>query len=778
MNPKNLTHLAFGVRVTSLEPSKRQMTIIVRGRFRLRPGEPVVLLGDFYKQVPLQADEFETDDDERTGECVYPGDFADFKLGSEVMLRGTWHAPGARPTARSTVRFTVGAWSKALAVRGRRVWTEKVVGPDAISEPEPFVRMPLRYANAYGGPGFADNPVGKGHGTPELPNLELPDAPIRSRRDRPVPASFGPINPAWPQRSAKVGKEYGAQWRKERFPFYAEDFDWSYFHAAPADQQLGRYLRGDEEMIFENLHPAAPVFKARLPGLRIRVFARTGEPEIAEPHMNLDTVFADTDAGTLTLTWRGLVPVREDDLADVKTLLIGAEPLTQPPVAAARYHAALADFEADPLEKDKRLSPEMKAAKQEAARGEDAAKPAAEAVADILRSGAASQSPEVRAAAEQAIGSVQAGLGKLDALKAANANAAAPPSPASSLAEQVQKVRAQLGALRERLVASGAPPDKIADADRLLATPGLATLARPPPPEVEPGPGADLLDRDLSGQDFQGRDLSGANLTGARLLKTRLAGAKLTGANLRQALLAGADLEGADLSGADLSRAALFDANLRGTILTRARLDGAIFEGADLSGATLEDAHGNDVVLGRAKLAGVHAQRVTLRQAISIQGDLQGADFRSATLLGCSFTKAKGQDLQLEGATLDDSVFTQSDLSRLRAVEVHAPRTVWRGATLDGADLRWSHLVDARFDGASVRGALLSAANLRGAGFYRAALDRTVLRQANLFGANLAKASLTSTSFEGANLYSAILLDAAGEDVVFTGANLASVVKR
>ena len=33
--------------------------------------------------------------------------------------------------------------------------------------------MPIRWANAFGGPGHAPNPAGKGRDTPDLPNVEL-----------------------------------------------------------------------------------------------------------------------------------------------------------------------------------------------------------------------------------------------------------------------------------------------------------------------------------------------------------------------------------------------------------------------------------------------------------------------------------------------------------------------------------------------------------------------------------------------------------------------------
>src|SRR5262249_9198174 len=157
----------------------------------------------------------------------------------------------------------------------------------------PFTEMPLTWANAFGGPGFARNPAGKGHGTIELPTIEDPSRLIQRRGDQPEPAGFGPLNPAWPQRAGKVGREYGKSYRDKRAPYYAEDFDWSYFSAAPADQQLPGYLRGDEELTFVHLHRDATTFSARLPGLRVRAFVKDVEARFREVRLSLDTLFAD-----------------------------------------------------------------------------------------------------------------------------------------------------------------------------------------------------------------------------------------------------------------------------------------------------------------------------------------------------------------------------------------------------------------------------------------------------------------------------------------------------
>jgi len=782
MKTKSLLQFPFGTKVTSRKPPQREMAVIVRGRFHLRPGlppgQPVPSIGWFLEQGPLTGEQFSESDDDRAGECLYPGDFADYKLGTEVMLRAACHAPGGQPVTECPVRFTVGTWSKTLHVIGRRVWTERILGA-AISNPVPFVTMPLGFASAFGGPTHPWNPLGKGRGTPELPNVELPAARIQSKRDTPPPAGFGPINAAWPQRAGKMGKAYGPEWRKRRFPFYAEDFDWSFFHAAPADQQLGRFLRGDEEIAFQNLHRAAASFSARLPGLRMRAFVRSGEPGIQEATMSLDTLFADLDKEELTLTWRGLVPVREDDLADVKMLLLASEALADAPHPARHYHAILETFEADPTEKDAHLPPEAKAAMKAMLDADGKPKAPADAAAALLGDTLDGEPDEAKAAVAKSLDEIRGAPARLDAMKAQAANSNAPaPDPgaaATALAAQMDRALGALKSVRDRLVADGASPQKVAQADAFLAQPELKKLAQPPS-QAEPGPGVDLTERDFTGRDFTGRDLSGANLSGARLLGAKLKGARLCGANLRKALLFDADLEEADLEGADLTQATVARANLRNANLTGAILSGALFDEADLSGATLQQARGDRVAFARAKLAGVHAQGVTLDEAISMEGDLIGADFRRARLTRCSFFKARAQGILLEGAFLYGSGFPQADVSRAEAAEIDGRRTVWRGARLDGADFRWARLEDAFFDEASALLARFGAADLKNASFYRAKLDGADLGKANLFGANLAKASVARTSFNGANLYSAKLLGTSGKDVTFEGANLKRAV--
>ncbi len=788
MRTKNLTPFLFGAKVTSLKPRDLHMTMIVRAGFNLRPGDPLAPDTDLTGQGHLTGDVFDEDDDDREGACRYASDFADFKLHAEVLLAGACHAPSKRPVTECPVRFSVGAWSKTLLVTGRRTWTQGVVGA-TVSDPEPFVTMPLGYENAFGGPGHPDNPAGKGLGTPELPNVEDVARPVRSKGDRPPPAGFGPINPSWPARAGKMGTAYGPAWRKDRAPFFSEDFDWTYFHAAPDDQQLPGYLRGDEEVSFVNLHPDAPIFSTRLPGLRVRAFAKTADGTIHEARMNLDTLFADLDEEKLVLTWRGLAPVKEDDLADVKTVLVASEPLADPLLPEAHYHAILEAFEADPQEIEahapgarRALAALDEAMKDDAAHPERSPKERAEAMGKhedaIVGLAPAERHEEMRrafAAAQAKLASTPVTMGNPEGVpqtppSASSTPAEAPPPTGAMVAAAVARVSEAMESLRRE----GHSAAGLEELDRLLSDPEtkkrLAALTPPAPEEI--GPGKDLSGRTLADMDLEGRDLSGANLEGANLRGARLSGARLVGANLRMALLGGAHLEGADLSNADLTQALLTQAHAKGADLHGATLDLAVLDTTDLQGANLSGAKAKMTILSKADLTGADLRGADMHKVIADDVKIAGADLTGATLFQCSFSGAEAEGVKLAKATIPHTSFAGARLARADCREVQGEAANWSGALLEEADFRGAVMPRAHFTEATATSARLAGADLRDADLYRACLDRADFTGANLFGANLGKTTLHGTRFVNANLYASRFIGAGGEGSDLGGANV------
>jgi uncharacterized protein YjbI with pentapeptide repeats len=792
-----------GTKVTSRIPGQLEMTVVVRAAFRLAPDEPVAPLADLTQRA-LSGDLYADADDDRTGALTYASDFADFKLKTDLLLRGTCHPGRAAPVC--TVRFAVGAWSKSLRVFGRRVWTERAFDP--ISEPAPFTAMPLTYENAFGGPELAKNPVGKGYRTAELPPVEDPAALLRSRRDAPEPAGFGPISPGWPQRSSKLGTDYGKAWKKTRAPFYAADFDWSHFNAAPEDQQIDGPLRGDEPLVFEYLHPRAIRFSAKLPGIRPRVVCRRKDGTTTEVPMNLDTLFADLDGERLVLLWRGLAKVTDDQLDDVRTLYLGCEPLAEPR-PAEHYLAELDAFEKDPIQHQlaKLLSPEEQKRLEDAKA--TAAKMTAEADArakapprpkdpvDRLASMLPADAPPEQAAQQQdLLARARTFLAENDAKRAEQpAQPSVPPTRAAiegAFAEGLSKAKAQLAA-------QGLPTDRIEAAEKDLAharrqrdaadaaraasgkpnpraqAEAAATEAASAPsgaevslPQATPGPRADLVGRDLSGRDLRGVDLSFALLR-----KANLAGAKLAGANLTGADLGAADLTGADLTGADLTQTSFTEARAPGAVFDEATLARTLFVKTDLEGASFARAQGTMSMFQEAVLRGAKLPGARFHKAFFGKSNLDGADFTGADLDTSGFIDVSAAQARFDGARLFKTSFLRSKMAGASFVEASGEGCSWAEAELDGADFRYAKLRRAQLNKASLAQARLHAADFRGGRFERASLADADFSKANLMSVSFNKAELAATSFAGANLYDAKFLGAVARTKCdFEGANL------
>jgi uncharacterized protein YjbI with pentapeptide repeats len=802
MLKKNLTPFLFGAKLTSRRPPQPEMTAVVRATFALSPGAPLTPLRDL-DQGHLTAEVFEEGDDKRLGECIYPGDFADYKLNAEVMLRGTCYAPGGKPLTECPVRFSVGGWSKILRVVGPRVWSDSAKGA-VMSSPLAFTQMPVTYANSFGGPGYAKNPAGKGYGTSELPTIESAAQPVRSKSDQLEPAGFGPLNPAWPQRSGKVGKSYGKAYRETRAPYYAEDFDWSYFSAAPPDQQIQGYLRGDEEISLHNLHKDAPTLTARLPGIRVRVFVNDVEKRFREVGMSLDTLFVDTDKSTIVLTWRGVDKVRETDLRDVVSVLIASEPLEERPQPERSYQALLEEFERDPTGIASAISKDdaeiLDRARREKAgealpadlRGEEldpvsavlqrklggAKREEQEKVREAMKGALALPRPQAETTPKVDVAGEVAKGTKEPAEEPPIAVSAKPGAiPNLRLRDKVRSLMAKVEELKKAAAESKADLKGTEKLDEIPNNPAWKALdpeyTPPGPlPTDEPGPGRDLSERDFTGKDLRGVDLSGATLRGTIFTRANLTGAKLTGADLTNAILFKADLSGADLARADLTKANAAEARLSDANMTGAKLDQAFFEEASLAGATLEEAAGEYAVFTKANMTGVKARYAALERCDLSEATLERASFAGASLVGCLFAKCRGKQVDMGDAQIHGASFADAVLREARFVRARGERCSFLRAALDGADFGFSSMIASHFSEVSADGARFFGANLRECRFYRASLERADVSRANLFSADLCKSKLTSAKFTGASLYDAKFLQASGAGCDFTGANL------
>ena len=768
---KNTTPFPHGTKLTSTRPPQPEMVIVVRGRFDMVHEETMrVPEGlDALEQGPLSGDVFA--DPDGKGELLYPSDFADIKLNTDIMVRGTCHTPGKAPLPRCPVSIEVGTWRKALWVVGSRVWREGLLGARA-SDPQPFSEMPIGYSRSFGGPGFAPNPAGLGLDGIELPNIESAEEPIRTPRDRPSPAGLGPLNPWWPLRAGKVGKKYGESYRKQRAPYYAEDFDWTYFNAAPPDQQLAGFLEGNETIRLQNLNPEHPVLATRLPGLRIRCFVNDETGHFREVRMHLDTVLVETDASQVLLTWRGRTNVRDTEFAEVTSVLIDSEQLDEPRAEPEAYRRQLEEFEASFHEPLVVLPPEIAALEKAKAEGDGkAAAAAVKALIEQQNPGALAELEEL--ASREGVDIDAAIMESVQKKVDLPPPVPIPAAPRIWLGVDREALEQQIEQLREH------DAEQAQELEERLNDPQLSALDpnyRPPgwtPSSTDPpGPGADLSGRDFSGQDLAGEDLRGANLEGAVFMNADLSEANLSGARLDGVMLFKADLTGANLEGADLSRinaarARLDDANLAG-----ANIEQAYFGHASLRGARLDGARGSSVFFNEADLTGASLKEVELVLAELEQALLEDADFEGARLVACKLTKCSAARLGMARTLLSNCSFEDSDLHEADFEQADGPGTNWTRANLEGADLSYSRFLSSFFVETRAARCSFSCANLQESRFFKAELDHACFDQAKLLSADLCKASLEGASFVGACLFAAKLVDAYGDCCDFTDANL------
>lgn len=715
------------------------------------------------------------------------------KSRGEVLVTASAHTPGGVPAVACDVRVRVATVDKTLRVVGDRTWDAR----GAMSSPEPFTVMPLRYTHAFGGEGFPLNPTGKGYGVKDgaprpLPNIEDVRWPLRSPDQTVAPAGFGAYEFTWPQRASKLGT-YDDRWMREDMPGFARDIDWTAFNVAPEDQWNDGYFRGDEDFALENLHPERPRIEGRLPGLIVRAFINRQTPEgerFEEVPTRLDTVHFFPGAMRAAMFYRGVVEVAEDDAADVLQLLVGCERAGEPKdethyrnVLAQRLdreHGALhalresdlmpagmavdlASFGAEPeaenvLAKRLRRAAEVKLEQMRevlTSRGIDPDKHLPKTLPEPERSPTLDEIPQaieraraqaeahkaeaerMRAEAEVRARAkcAEAGLDYDALVKKAGAPRGGPPVP----------VRDRLVAARERVAEIKSRGLDVSEIERALHDPSLRErLVAAENQQVEAYrksahfmPAAATLDAETNARAraaVERRYRSGEGFARWDLTGCDLSGMHLPGADFREALMECVNLAGATLDGADFTGAMLARANFKGASVSAAR-----FKGANLGDATLADTKA--------------AEPVDFSDATLWKTDLAGASLAGATFDGVTAFEVKLAGADLRGASLRKTMFLQCDLARVKLVEATLAGATLLECTVTGGDftgakLKGTAFVKAAGDEAVFRGADLE--NLRVV--YESSFERADFQEARMPGANLRETRLTGARFARSNL--------------------------
>lgn len=297
-------------------------------------------------------------------------DLAPFKPLCDVIITATAYAPEGKPCAAFPVSVTLTRadgevlLNKTLTVAGAQ-HIEQQGWPRQweLSEPAPFVALPINYEVAFGGecrierddeaaaevpaehqltpeqqnthpqaPAsplahtvFTANPIGMGYIEPwyarakkvtslPLPRITDPRHPYTQEQAMALlagtadlnapayqPAGFGLIGRAWQPRLAKAGT-YDEAWLENRHPNLPADFDFNYWNGAPADQQI-TFPPLNLKITLHNLTPGGSL-QFTLPDHLAFILLRLKNGAMVPQKMWLDTLYIDAEQQRVIVTWR------------------------------------------------------------------------------------------------------------------------------------------------------------------------------------------------------------------------------------------------------------------------------------------------------------------------------------------------------------------------------------------------------------------------------------------------------------------------------------------
>ncbi|PRP95519.1 Secreted effector protein pipB2 [Enhygromyxa salina] len=725
------------------------------------------------------------------------------KSRGEFLVNGSAYAPGGQPQAAFAVRARVGPIQKDLAVYGDRYWTGR-----SATQPRPFTEMPIDWAHAFGGEGYAKNPHGKGtaeveiEGVPivPLPNIEAPGDPITSPHDRPDPAGFGPLDISWPQRNALAGT-YDQHWLENLFPGFAADVNWELHNIASPDQRREGFWEGGERYRFDNLHPSK-VVEGELPRFRARVFVsrshQIGEPRPPAPEVKaklkqaperideiplaLQTLWFFPDAEVAVLIWSGSTLIAEEQGEDILHLLVAAEHQGRPRELEhyRQCMAARLDPEHGPIAslRDEELVPEdLGPVPSPLDEDEELAK---------FENFAAHNLHRRRVEATEEARAIVAGHG-LD--PDIHGPLAVPPFPdppkIQDAAAMMAKAQEDAAKLKEDLEAKAAKAQ--ADIDKIIDEAKVEGFTSETLHEEQAGPGKvgppvwtaayllgmlqelamqsraagtinDELEemivneellarwREAERQQREAYHLQAHLQHPAPAMPAELV--EPTRERVRQAIAAGEDFATLNLTGADLSGMDLSGADLSGAYLESARLEHTNLSKAKLDKAVLAHASLLGTRLDGASLVNVNLGRSKIEGASFADADLSRSILFEAAVSGASFERAS-----LAGVTFNGARFEQVNARGMKAETAVLAKTTFTatdfgGAVLDKCVVLENDLRGSSFEGASLVAATFLSSDLREVGFRGARLDNARFVEAT----KLDKAVFTEASLVAANL--------------------------
>ncbi len=752
------------------------------------------------------------------------------KPHSEVLLAGAAFAPKGQPVRHMEVSLQVGPLKKRLSVTGDRQLIRGLVPSFRITPPEPFVRMPLTYTRAFGGPGYAHNPTGKGYeprmslnkdSEVPLPNIETPGKRIKRPGQREMPAGFGPLDLGWPHRQKKAGT-YNDRWLKHDFPGYPKDVDWSIHNAAADDQQHPGFWKGGEPYCLTGMHPDFPVIEGHLPAWTTRVFVEVEQKaglHFQEIPTHPETVWFFPEHSMGVLIHRGQIPIQDSDGLDVKTLLMAYEHPSQPrepdhyrdvietrrdtksrmahffnetPLSPVKSDAQREQEQAEQTAAEQRALAEQQrhidfhlAEMTQASGGTfpqlekptPQPNPLGVIAPEAIERGDFSLAPLLEKG-DQLYQEAEAQWAKLEADTAAQVSEVPRLSPEEQQQQQALQRAARRQALHHRIMEQPEalhPDHQEAFQDAFFS-------------ELQRFQSATKRTEEATNQLFAHQQIWGeSQARQGRLYATTVTvnsaehqpdEGEWIAQWVKELCQRGESLAGRDLAGANLQGQDFRGMDLRGVLLEQADLSGCNFSEANLENATLTGARLDQARFHRANLRNANLCHVQAEQVQWQECDFREARLIEAKCLRCDFsgsrwvrTQALNAELiecRLEGCQVENSFF----------IEAQAKRSSWNRSQLLKSIFVEAGLQEAQFQESQLQRCLLVNAQAEGSDFRKAHFDtvqstsKACFRKARFDGAVGKVCGWRQVDLEGASFQGAVMASSDFGESRLHGANL------
>nr|MBL0709109.1 DUF2169 domain-containing protein [Sulfurimonas sp.] len=158
-----------------------------------------------------------------------------------------------------------------------------------------------------------------------LPNIQDPKQLTTDKDEHIKPAGFMPLDINSKENMKKLGT-FDEQWKREQWPGFARDMDYSFFNTAPKDQQIDGFFKGGESIELTNMNKEKTQILSHIPQASFRCFVtkthKDKEDEFKELELHRDTLWLFPEIQRGIVIFRTTLKISDEIYSDIKYLNI------------------------------------------------------------------------------------------------------------------------------------------------------------------------------------------------------------------------------------------------------------------------------------------------------------------------------------------------------------------------------------------------------------------------------------------------------------------------